>query len=180
MNNKIDINRIVIRKAQKNDAEAILNSTIDVLNTSDYLISTIDEFKFTIHDEEVWIENFEKNKLDCLFVVEFDSVIIGNLSFITLKQRRVSHVGELSMAIIDKYRNIGIGTKLLNYFFEYIKIQNFNFIKINLSVIEDNINAIALYKKFNFETEGCLKKSVIIDKDYKNLLIMSKTISNQK
>ncbi len=180
MEHKINLSSIIIRAAQKKDGQAILNSTINVLTNSNYLISTIDEFKFTVEEEEVWIENFEKNNLDCLFVVEYNSEIIGNLSYVTSKQIRTSHVGELSMAIIDKYRNRGIGTILLNHLLSHLENQNFDFIKINLSVIEDNVNDIALYKKFNFEIEACLKKHVLIDKNYKNLLIMSRCITQQK
>lgn len=179
MKDKIKLNDIIIRKATKNDAQSLLNLTSDILSSSDYLILTKEEFDFTVNEEEIWIDSFEKEDLNCLLVAEIDSEIIGNLSFKINQNKRICHVGELSMAIDEKYRNIGIGTRLLKYFFDFIIEQKLDFIKINLSVIEDNIPAIELYKKFNFEIEGCLRKSVLIDNEYRNLLLMSKMIYKQ-
>jgi RimJ/RimL family protein N-acetyltransferase len=49
----------------------------------------------------------------------------------------------------------------------------FLFTRIELTVREANINAIALYKNFGFETEGLHRKAVRIEGRYENTLSMA-------
>ena len=56
----------------------------------------------------------------------------------------------------EAYRNKGIGSKLLENLIIASKEKNMS--SITLEVNENNIYAISLYKKFNFETTGLRKK----------------------
>lgn len=49
----------------------------------------------------------------------------------------------------------------------------FGFSRIELTVRETNINAIALYRSFGFETEGLHRKAVCIDGRCENTLSMA-------
>jgi RimJ/RimL family protein N-acetyltransferase len=49
----------------------------------------------------------------------------------------------------------------------------FGFTRIELTVRETNVNAIALYRNFGFETEGLHRKAVRIEGRYENVLSMA-------
>ena len=49
----------------------------------------------------------------------------------------------------------------------------FGFTRIELTVRETNVNAISLYKKLGFETEGLHRKAIRIEGRYENLLSMA-------
>lgn len=49
----------------------------------------------------------------------------------------------------------------------------FEFTRIELTVRETNVNAIGLYEKFGFETEGLHRKAIRIEGRYENALSMA-------
>lgn len=62
----------------------------------------------------------------------------------------------------DKFRSSGVGSKLMNYMIEDVK--NNNCLNISLEVENSNINAINLYKKYNFK-EVAVRKNYYQGKD---------------
>lgn len=62
----------------------------------------------------------------------------------------------------DNFRSSGIGSKLMNYMIEDVK--NNNCLNISLEVENSNINAINLYKKYNFK-EVAVRKNYYQGKD---------------
>ena len=65
-------------------------------------------------------------------------------------------------------RNAGIGSQLLEFIINYCKSNNMK--TITLEVNENNISALKLYKKFNFEQIG-LRKNYYNNTD--NAIIMN-------
>lgn len=59
------------------------------------------------------------------------------------------HINEL--VVDEKYRNLGIGTKLINKVFEFAKQNKIS--KVDLYVTADNCNAVEFYKRKGFEIE---------------------------
>ena len=74
------------------------------------------------------------------------------------------------MTVLKKYWGEGIGGKLINHTIEYCKLNSIK--KIELEVRIDNERAIKLYKKFGFEIEGEIKKSVYLNGNYYNCYFM--------
>ena len=151
-------NDIKIRKATTQDIDEIIklnkilfdleyNNFDDTLNINR---PTSDEWKSYFQD------SITKN---ITLVATIDNYIIGYLiwnldsqfSYNTVKQAELNN-----MCILDKYRKIGIGTKLIN---EFKKICNNNGIQeIKVTASYKNINAIKFYKKNGFnESELTLK-----------------------
>lgn len=59
-------------------------------------------------------------------------------------------------------------TTIINYCFEVLNLR-----KMNLGVIEDNVNAVNLYKKLGFTIEGIYKDHIFEDPRYLNSLRMA-------
>jgi len=67
-----------------------------------------------------------------------------------------------------------VGTKLFEYITNWAKQEQIH--RLELTVIENNEQAIHLYKKMGFEIEGIKKDSLQINDSYVNELYMSKLL----
>lgn len=106
------------------------------------------------------------------FVVLVDEEITGWCDVLPNPRRTAcAHCGTLGMGLLPKYRGQGIGRKLMERALDAALV--FGFTRIELTVRETNVNAIALYKNFGFETEGLHRKAVRIEGRYENTLSMA-------
>jgi ribosomal protein S18 acetylase RimI-like enzyme len=106
------------------------------------------------------------------FVVLVDKEIAGWCDVLPNSRKTVSaHCGTLGMGLLPKYRGQGIGRKLVERALDADLA--FGFTRIELTVREANVNAIALYRNFGFETEGLHRKAVRIEGRYENTLSMA-------
>ncbi len=65
----------------------------------------------------------------------------------------------------------GIGTDLIRQ--SLAAARGFGFHRVELTVRENNTNAIELYKKVGFETEGMQRGATQVDGVYENLILMA-------
>jgi RimJ/RimL family protein N-acetyltransferase len=82
-----------------------------------------------------------------------------------------AHTGVLGMALLPPFRGQGIGAELIRRSLAAAKA--FGFHRVELTVREDNANAVALYKKFGFATEGLQRDAVQVDGVYGNVMLMA-------
>jgi len=100
------------------------------------------------------------------FVAENEEDVLGYIGFSAV-------CGEgyvTNVAVFPKYRNIGVGTALVNEAISYCKNNNLDF--LSLEVRKSNENAIKLYKKSGFKVVGERKDFYRNPKE--NALIMTK------
>ncbi len=93
----------------------------------------------------------EINKKDGkIFVVESRNAIVGFVGlFVTQEEwesEKSLYISDL--VVLEKYRGLGLGTKLLEYVEDYAKQQGAKFIKIG--ALEKNHGALDLYRKMGF------------------------------
>lgn len=103
--------------------------------------------------------------------------IVGSLTLSALGARKMSHVRSLSMAVIDGYREIGVGRALVEYAIDWAR-KSKGVEKISLSVFSSNERAIELYKKFGFQIEGVLTRQFLLDGKYVDEVQMGRLMKN--
>ena len=81
------------------------------------------------------------------------------------------HSGVLGIGLLPEFRRIGLGERLIQR--TLAAAREFGFHRVELTVREDNANAIALYKKVGFEIEGLQRDAVLVDGVYANLILMA-------
>ena len=106
------------------------------------------------------------------FVVLSAGTVAGWCDVIPNRSRVIySHCGTLGVGLLPDFRGQGIGRQLMQ---RTIKAAfAFGLTRIELTVRENNVNAIALYKRIGFETEGFHQNAVRLEGQYENLYSMA-------
>ncbi|MEZ0225946.1 MAG: N-acetyltransferase family protein [Alphaproteobacteria bacterium] len=106
------------------------------------------------------------------FVAVADGKVVGWCDVIPAKDRPIhAHTGVLGIGILPAHRGKGVGRALMTATIEKARAQGLT--RIELTVREKNANAVALYKKLGFDTEGLKKNAVRIDGVYENIILMA-------
>ncbi len=82
------------------------------------------------------------------FVAEKDDAVLGYVGLSAI----IDEGYITNIAVFPEYRNMGVGSALIKYLFEFAKENMLSF--ISLEVRESNNGAISLYEKFGFREEG--------------------------
>jgi ribosomal protein S18 acetylase RimI-like enzyme len=104
-------------------------------------------------------------------VAIYEGKIIGWCDVTTLDRPVFAHIGVLGMGVLAAYRGQGIGRALISIALNKARLKGLT--RIELTVREKNLSAIALYEKFGFVAEGIHKNGVCIDGKYENHVFMA-------
>lgn len=110
-----------------------------------------------------WFENLYNKNNNVLYVAKEDEQIVGYV-YCKINSLENGPTNELEalidgLYVIEKYRNKGIATTLINKAKQWCKDNNVKYIMIN--VLENNKKALKLYNKQNFENyEKTLRFSI--------------------
>jgi RimJ/RimL family protein N-acetyltransferase len=80
-------------------------------------------------------------------------------------------LGVLGMALLPEFRGRGLGGPLMRQTLD--AAQAFGLHRVELTVREDNANAIALYRKIGFEIEGLMRDAIKVDDACENVVVMA-------
>ncbi|MCG3254594.1 MAG: GNAT family N-acetyltransferase [Candidatus Heimdallarchaeota archaeon] len=103
---------------------------------------------------EVLIHNIYFGAPELCFVIEYDQEIVGFLLGGYIPAEKQTHI--FSIAILENYRGMGFGKKILLYFLERSSLLGHPNTKLEVSV--DNAGAIKLYEELGFEIVSRIRK----------------------
>lgn len=170
---------ITIRRAQAEDAQAILELTKIMGRETDNLSFGEEGIPSTVEEESAYlcsIAHSEKN----IFLVAFkDGELVGTAQYSTLTKKRMAHRGGIGISIQKSAWGIGIGSMLMERLLDFAK-DTAQVEIISLEVRSDNQQAINLYNKFGFKKIGCFKGYFKINNALVDFDIMEKFLSKSK
>ena len=120
----------------------------------------------------VYIDDFGKRGNYCL-VADVDGVVVGMVWTRILAGEIKGfgnideHTPELAISLYKEYRNMGMGTALMNNMLQLLKNQGYE--RTSLSVQKDNY-AVRMYKKVGFEIVRELNDDYIMVRNWKGRL----------
>jgi len=161
---------IIIREATEKDAESVIAYVKDIILQSDNLTFENGEFNPSVDSEKQFISSINSSTNQCFLLAFCGDEIIGNLSINSADRARLRHSGELSITVSKEYWNQGAATHLMDEFVKWLNTTDLK--KINLSVKEDNKNAIKLYENFGFKQEGMISRAFYINNRYYSSIFM--------
>ena len=142
-----------IRKATPADAESILEYCKCIGGETDNLTFGPEGVPFTVEQEWEFLTSILHSDKQLYLVAVNDGAVVGTATFTGFARPRLAHRGEISISVRKSMWGNHIGTRLLEQVIDFAR----NTAKaeiLSLEVRSDNARAIALYKKFGFETVG--------------------------
>jgi len=166
------LDEVIIRTAEKKDAEKIIKIMKEVIEESKYTLAEPGEYKATKTIEEDKIHTYFKAPGKLILAAEAAGKVVGFLEYSNWPLKRTLHCGMLSMFILKDYRDKGIGKLLMECLIEWAE-KNPIIEKLSLAVFSTNERAIALYEKTGFVVEGrCPRDMKMPDGSYVDSILM--------
>lgn len=163
-----------IREVKLTDAQAVIDYMKIVNQETKNLTREVDEFKFTVEQEEKIIQNAIDSEDNYMCTVWYGAKLISLSGIHGSSLKRLKHRVNLGISILQEYNNLGLGTALMKLLIE--KAKELGKTKIELDVRKDNPNAIKVYKRVGFEVEGIRKKGFKVDNEYIDLILMGRDL----
>jgi len=167
-----DDQEVVIRKAKKEDAQAIIDFFNMAGGESDNLLFGENEFGTTLEQEEQFIEKVADSNSAGLFIAFIDGEIASVANLSNPSRKRIAHTSDIGMAVIKKFWGIGVGSAMVETLIEFAKASGQIEI-IGLGVRVDNLAAQRLYKKMGFVEIGCYPKFFKVENEYYDSILMN-------
>ena len=143
----------LIGNATAHDAEEVLALYNKVNNETNFLLKYPDEKGFSIEEEKSFLSQKEESAAEVQLCALVGDVIVGLASVSTIGAReKIRHRAELGVSIEKDYWSLGIGSALTAASIECAISAGYQ--QLELEVVLDNKNAIALYKKMGFIEYG--------------------------
>lgn len=150
-NNKI----VIVREGKLSDAENIYSSIDSYLSDSKSMILTPQDY--SLDNTKSWISSY--NDENSLLLVALDNNrIVGNVDITPYKVERMKHMATIGMAMLNGWREVGLGRYLSNTAIQWTK-DNPNLEKLWVEIFADN--PISLH---GARTTGF--KEIVTYKDY--------------
>jgi putative acetyltransferase len=143
---------IKVRRAELRDAEA-LQAIFAAPNAQ------AGTLQLPLPSVEMWRKRLaDSQPTDFMLVAEADGTVVGNLGLHSVSSSpRRRHAGTIGMSVRDDWQGRGVGSALMVAALD-IADNWLNYSRLELTVYTDNARALALYRKFGFETEGTLRQ----------------------
>lgn len=143
----------VIRTATGDDAKAVYDNFNLTHAQTDFLLSYSDENSYDVNQEREFLVN-KKNSADEIEICAVvDGRIVGTAGIESIgKKDKVKHRADFGISIEKDYWKLGIGRALLTACIECAK--RAGYAQLELNVVDENVNAIGLYKSMGFIEYG--------------------------
>lgn len=105
------------------------------------------------------------------FLVMVEDRAIGWCDVSRIERDTMRHVGVLGIGLARDYRHQGIGQQLMEHVIA--AAWRAEFLRIELRVRQSNLNAIALYERLGFVTEGIARAATRVDEDFHDTRMMA-------
>lgn len=147
---------VEIRRAIPADAESILAHCKACGGESDNLTFGAEGVAFTVEQERAYLGGILNSDRQIYLVAMQADEVVATAQFSAYAKPRLAHRGEISIAVRRAMWGRGIGTRLMEELLRFAR-ETAGVEVVSLEVRSDNARAIALYRRFGFETIGTFK-----------------------
>ena len=165
-----------LRPAALSDATAFLDLWDALDSETEFMLFEPDERKATLESQESRLAHADSSKNNQIFVVEdvTKHMLVGFCAGSRSSNLRDKHSLYIVIGIRQAYSGKKLGFALMSEI-EKWACEN-SVCRLELSVMVNNLSAIALYKKFGYKVEGTKINAVLLKSGYVDEYIMAKLI----
>lgn len=160
-----------IREAKVDDAKPLLTCIKTYIPESPFIPKFDLEITLTVDQEKDWISTFLEHENSILLIAEYENLIIGNIDLTGSKRIQMAHTAVVGMGMLESWRNLGLGAKLMQAAINWAKESN-SLELLYLQVFTENIAAKSLYEKFGFIEAGVIPNFFKNERQYSDQLTM--------
>jgi RimJ/RimL family protein N-acetyltransferase len=143
-----------LRPARPTDARALASLFAEVRREGRWLVTP--PSAVSQPSEAFYIGEMIRDTSSLALVAEADGDVVGNVLISVDRSVVSNHVGTLSICVADGWREVGIGTALVEAAKDWA-VQR-GLAKVALGVFPDNLRAIAVYEHTGFVHEGLRRR----------------------
>lgn len=133
-------------------------------------------FQITPEEERAWIRQHNEQDNALLLAVEANGEIVGVLHCAGSGDLFTRHNVTFGVSLRQDYRGRGIGTQLIRRCLDWARSKGY-IRRVQLEVFAANEEAIQLYERLGFETEGWRIRAYYVDDRYVDTYLMSQQIA---
>lgn len=164
---------VIICEANVADAERVLSTLNTILRETDYIIESQ---PLSLDDMVSFIADRQNRPNELCLIAKIDSEVIGILNIASSTLYQMDHIGDLFIAIKERYVGNGLGQAMVDMAIDWSK-QSDIIRRLELTVQKRNKRAIHVYEKFGFEIEGTKERGIKTKNgEFLDLYLMSKMI----
>jgi RimJ/RimL family protein N-acetyltransferase len=170
---------LLVRAALLEDAPALLALFRQLTTETDFLLMTRQEAAdLTVADEQAFISSLSNQSRHLHLLAVVENRLTGSITVKQSDLKKEAHLGQLGIAILHEYWNMGIGRRLMTTAMRWAE-QHAELEFLHLSVLANNERAIQLYRNFGFLEYGRLQQGYKqTDGTYGDTILMSKRTRN--
>ncbi len=147
-----DGRKCVLRPAIESDAEEMLAFRIKTIGETDFLMQYPEEMAdYTLEKQLNFINRMIDSPNDKMFTAVVEGKIAGTGQVSFNSRIKTRHRASIGIALMKEYWGLGIGSAIFEEIIKTAKERD-DVLQLELEVIQGNERAMALYKKFGFET----------------------------
>ncbi|WP_227500497.1 GNAT family N-acetyltransferase [Acinetobacter sp. P8-3-8] len=170
-----------IRQIQQQDAASFIEFFKQLDAETKFMLFEIGERPTLLSQQIELIKKLESSVNEVIFIAIYQKHIIGFIALSRKPFNRVKHCFQLVIGVLESYHGKNLANELYQCAEQWAIDQGA--IRIELSVIQENIRAIKFYEQLSFEKEGIRKKSIfskgqLLDELYMGKILHSHIIKN--
>lgn len=149
-----DGRKALLRSPKEEDVESTLEYLVVSAGETEYILRYPEECgKYTAEGEKSLFEQKNTSPNEAMLMCIVDGKVIGNCEINFFKGIKTRHRASVAIALISKFWNQGIGTKM---FEELIRLaeDKEGVMQMELDFVEGNSRARYLYEKMGFRITG--------------------------
>ncbi|MEK3877929.1 GNAT family N-acetyltransferase [Paenibacillus sp. FSL M7-0420] len=163
---------VTLRELLPGDAAALLNLQDRLDGETSFMLLAPGERKSGISQVEEMIRGLHQAENSLILGAEADGELVGYLSVQGGSFSRNRHSAYIVTGILKQYQGRGIGSALFKEMDQWAR--DCGLVRLELTVMQHNEQAVALYKKQGFEIEGLKRKSLLVDGQWVDEYYMGK------
>ena len=143
-------------------SEAMIEYMKKTAGETEFLLRYPDEVSYTPEQEREILSSILENPGHAMMAALVDGKVAGNASISGIGgKRKILHRCSLAIALYREYWGLGIGTAMIGYLEELALKAGYR--QIDLEVVAENEQAIALYRKCGFRESGRRARALKFD-----------------
>lgn len=157
-----DGRKCILKPNSPEYAEDMIEYLKKTSDETEFLLRYPDEVKFTLESEKEILGRLLDDPYAIMMVAVVDGKVAGNGSVNGIgDKRKIRHRCSLAIALYKEYWGLGIGTAMIDYMSELAGQIGWH--QLDLEVVAENEQALALYKKCGFIESGRRHNALLFD-----------------